>query len=253
MILFLGCSNTYGQGLVIEKWVQEGKSVEFINSSSSPLFSTENMNWDDDEFRRKHHYPNLVAKHFNKAYGFKFGNGGSIDDMVFQLENFRRFMNVDSIEAVVVQFTDIQRNDDYMELVQYSKFDEEKMRANVISTISKIERWCNKIPNSYPIQYGENPKPIPWFAFSWAEDIGEELKKHFNEHFVPLIYKGKEYDCMRPLIDLDDLSVREKESNTHPMIKDGHPSSVFHRVMADSVIKKMEEANIEWKRYPVIE
>lgn len=254
MILFLGCSNTYGQGLVVEKWVSEGKSVDFINNSISPGFSTENMNWDDDEYRRKYHYPNLVAKHFNKAYGYKLGNGGSINDMIFELENYHRFMNMNGLEAVVIQFTDIQRNADFMDLVQYSKFDNDKINANIISTVSKIERFCQMIRKNNPLSFKRNETiieaPIPWFGFSWAEDIAEVLKEHFSDNFVPLIYKGKEYDCMRPLIDLDDLCIWNKVYDTHPNVKEGHPSSTFHKVMADSVIRKMEQANIDWERYP---
>ena len=32
MILFLGCSLTWGQGLQIEKWLSEGKSIEFCKN-----------------------------------------------------------------------------------------------------------------------------------------------------------------------------------------------------------------------------
>ena len=250
MILFLGCSNTYGQGLSVERWAEIGYSQEYINSIISPDILTENMTYSDDEFRKKYHYPNLVAKHFNRPYGTKFGNGGNINDIIHILENYGRFAIPSGVEAVVIQFPDIQRNFDFMDLVKYSKFNETKIEANIISTISKIERWAYYGHSSNSVSSFENrfENPIPWFGFSWANDVAEQLKTNFSKNFVPLIYNDMEYDCMADLIELDTLSVKSKILSTHGIhVNEGHPSTDFHKIMADSVIKKIEKSNIKWE------
>ena len=64
---------------------------------------------------------------------------------------------------------------------------------------------------------------------------------NFSKNFVPLIYNDMEYDCMADLIELDTLSVKSKILSTHGIhVNEGHPSTDFHKIMADSVIKKIE-------------
>jgi len=67
MILFLGDSFTWGQGLPIEKWLKEGKSLDYCNRLP-PKVPSELYNYEDDNYRKQNHFPNLVAKHFNKSF-----------------------------------------------------------------------------------------------------------------------------------------------------------------------------------------
>ena len=68
MILFLGDSFTWGQGLQIPYWIQQGKSIDECNRLMPPQYPAEIYDYHADEYRKKHHFPNLVAKHFNKSY-----------------------------------------------------------------------------------------------------------------------------------------------------------------------------------------
>lgn len=81
MIIFLGDSFTWGQGLYTKKWIQDGKSIEYCNNHLPPTFSHGNISHSDDEYRRKYHFPNLVAKHYDRSYYVKPKNGGTNRDI----------------------------------------------------------------------------------------------------------------------------------------------------------------------------
>jgi hypothetical protein len=67
MILFVGCSFTSEAGLQFEYLVKNRNwTSDEINPPKSYL---EHLDYKCDEYRKKHHFPNLVAKEMNMAYG----------------------------------------------------------------------------------------------------------------------------------------------------------------------------------------
>ena len=79
MILFVGCSFTWGAGLQFEYLSKKrGWTSDEINAINPPKSYLENLDYKCDEYRKKHHYPNLVAKEMNMGYVMgKLGNGGT--------------------------------------------------------------------------------------------------------------------------------------------------------------------------------
>ena len=112
MIVFLGDSFTWGQGLPIEKWIQtDNLSFEECNKFSPPEYSCESYNYEDDNYRKQNHFPNLVSQHFNKSYVTKFGNGGNNKNIVDILQNLDcHFVDDRGIDFYVFQFTDFVRD-----------------------------------------------------------------------------------------------------------------------------------------------
>jgi len=231
MIIFLGDSFTWGQGLYSKKWIQEGKSIEYCNEHLPPTFSHENISYSDDEYRRKHHFPNLVAKHYDRSYYVKSKNGGSNGDIFDITRDIYSICNEEATNLVVVQFTEFLRDLNYKienESIDLEKFIEEECKSQINSIYQSLK--TNDVVN--------------FIFFSWRSDIGNILKKDYNQYYVPLYYKNKEYVCFADMLKENS----ELELDGELGVTDGHLSELGHRVIADSIIKKVDTMNIDFKR-----
>ena len=94
MILFLGCSFTWGAGLQFEYLIDnEEWTIEQCNKLIPPKSFMEHLNYKSDMFRKKNHYPNLVAKHFDCHHSLgKVGNGGDNMNIKFCLDNLNQLV-----------------------------------------------------------------------------------------------------------------------------------------------------------------
>lgn len=226
MILFLGDSFTYGQGLQIPYWIEQGKSIDEINDLMPPKVAIESaMDYGADEYRKTYHFPNLVAKHFNRPYATKWGNGGNNDDVIFLIKNlFRNIVDPrNAIDYVVVQFTDFQRD---LNLIKYVK---EGMNPDIVikehcrNTINKFNHICKE-------------QNINWFGFSWQSDIGSILEQDFQDNYIPILFDGKEYNNFDILRDQCEFMF---DCTIDPRIMDSHINSLGHEVIAKSIIEKI--------------
>lgn len=233
MIIFLGDSFTWGQGLYSKKWIKEGKDVEFCNKHLPPNFNHQNISYSDDEYRRKYHFPNLVAKHYDRSYFHRTSNGGSNNDLTAIAHTLPNHCPLEGIDFVVVQFTEFTRSLDY----NY------KLSENITNFDEFIYKECKRqIQLVYDNLIGFNIKDI--FMFSWRDDIGKILKSEYPEHFVPLFYKDIEYKCFEDMVSSNNELTLIGEIGTN----DGHFSELGHRVIADSIIKKVDTMNINFIR-----
>ena len=68
-------------GLQFELLSKRGWRANQINDIIPNKTYLEHLDYDCDEYRKKHHFPNLVAKDNEYEYGLgKLGNGGSNDE-----------------------------------------------------------------------------------------------------------------------------------------------------------------------------
>src|SRR6056300_273539 len=115
MILFLGDSFTWGQGLYFEKWKSEGIDISEWKEKYGEIhdYPHEHLDYESHKYRKEHHFPALVAKHFDKDYNVKWGNGGSNWDLIHQANMIPalspQYRN--GLDLVVVQLTDWTRTD----------------------------------------------------------------------------------------------------------------------------------------------
>ena len=235
MIVFLGDSFTWGQGLPIEKWIQtDNLSIEECNKFSPPEYSCESYNYEDDNYRKQNHFPNLVAQHFNKSYVTKWGNGGNNKNIVDILQNLdSHFVDDRGIDFFVFQFTDFLR-DPYFDFAQdiiHEKGDSYKFENNLNKLFEDYIR--TQLHHIDDLIQRRNSK---WIGFSWREDFGKVLKQYYPNNYIPLIHNNKSYNNFGKLVD-DDLKL--KLSGKWVGLEDGHLNSDGHRVIANCIINKI--------------
>lgn len=210
MILFLGDSFTWGQGLYFEELLKNGNGLNLD-------FNPENISYTEDIYRKKFHFPNLVSKHFNKSYSCIWGNGGSNYNIISILENLEnQFYSgvVSSIEYFVIQFTCPSRGD-----------------INPISFYEQINK-VDSIVKSYDKM---------WYGISWRPELGEIIEEKYNNNLVPITYNNVTYNNFEDVLnnDIDNLTLNSKYG-----IDDFHFSKEGHDLIAKSIIRKIENNNI---------
>jgi len=241
MILFLGDSFTWGQGLYFEEWYDNGVSADFINKHLPPNYPQELMNYEDDEIRKKYHFPNLISKELNTQYVTKWGNGGSNYDIINMLENVTYQMIPDGIELVVVQFTDFMRDAEFIidDLEKKLGPDLNNVNYVMMEQINKIDNFCN-----YPTwHFGDSFQKLPWIGFSWRDDVGRALEKYYPDNFIPLEYNGKSYHGFIELYQ-EDIFLH----NSILGCKDEHFNKKGHRFISNCILNKIEKMDIQFNK-----
>lgn len=234
MILFLGDSFTWGQGLHIDSLVNGGFSDAYINSQLPPLHLSENLSYDQDVIRKKYHFPNLTAKYFNRPYCTKYGNGGCNQDILDILENLHNQINTDSIELLVIQLTAATRDDSFA--IQYTaeKNYNEYLEYYVKNIIYKIEEYSQTISTQ--------PNPIPFIVMSWQEDISDICQRILGNRFL----KFGNHNNIEYLMSSNPLFEISRKYNG---IYDYHPTIECHKVISEYLISKVNELDIVFNHY----
>mgnify|MGYP001580744104 FL=1 len=229
MIYFTGCSFTWGAGLQYDYLRnKEGWSVDKINKHIPPMFKLEDIGYDADEYRKKYHFPNLVAEEMDKTYKvLNLHNGGSNYSI---LEDCKT-LPFHETELVVVQFTDWVREHLELRAINPEELSEEKINSIIFKQIEEINNVIKKRT--------QNKK---WIGISWRKDLALVLKEHFPENHVPIFYDRKEYDSFEEVLPGDTFNNYNFSSTENLRIcdvikgvKDTHLSSKGHQMIADSI------------------
>lgn len=243
MILFLGDSFTWGQGLYYEKWKSEGVDVEkwigqYGDVDENPH---ENLDYGSHQYRKQHHFPALIAKHYDRNYDVKWGNGGSNWDIIHQLNVLPalapQFRN--GLDLVVIQLTDWTRNDNRI------LYENDLYEQTAIPNINQTQRdsnWKEKLVDkmmeeeaTFQIQKMKeilSHHGLKWLAISWRDDMGHILKNKFEEHYVPFLYENIEHVAFESCLSTTKYSLEE--------FNDGHLNTKGHYLVANSIIKKID-------------
>jgi hypothetical protein len=246
MILFVGCSYTWGSGLQYEYLQDKGWSIDEINKVLPDNYHLENLSYDADEYRKQNNWPNLVSKELNKSFVIgTYTNGGSnLSTIKPSLDNLHRIARSNTIDTVVIQFTDWLRDMNDREISSYPGnikdiVTEEFIETSILNQIKQIVHVCNGIresndPNLRNHKYPESPYPA-WVGLSWQKDVGDVLKKHYPENFIPIYCDGKEYSSFAPNVD-EGLRL----CDSIPGLKDEHLNSEGCKLIADSIVRKLK-------------
>lgn len=251
MFYFLGDSFTWGQGLYFEKWIQEKSkfgNIESINKLFKPdTIRHECFSFEDNQFRIQNSFPYLVSKHYNMNYfSPKFTNGGSNYDIIHQLR-MGGIADYGIISHIFIQLTDFWRPMD-LRLKEY--FTKEEQEGIYIDEYTDKGRDINIFDRLIGTQINafkdliENNKKCKFYVLSWHDDMAKSfLSKVGEESFVKINYKGTDYDSFDWV--LKELSLQSKHG-----IFDEHLSIEGHRVIADSIIRKLGDiGNINSRNY----
>lgn len=231
MILYLGDSFTWGQGLEFEYLIENELLTQKETHAFMPdVFPMEKFPLYLQDYREKNRYPRLVSEYFNLGCCVgKYGNGGSNKHSLFILENIDNFLFLpNGIELVILQTTHPIRSN-YENIVSpHSLFSKETARIKeVIYFLESI--WNFKI-----------------ITLSWITEMGEYLLNELGEEkVIHFNYNNKIYTSFEPF--LDDISLMKKYNQG---VKDGHFSSEGHQFIAKSIIEHIEKYNLlELKDY----
>ena len=223
MFIFYGCSFTYGQGLQYY-WLVENTHLTWsdMENFGGSKIQQELLPFGVEQYRIQHSYPHLVSKHFGVNYfNTSISNGGDNSGMYGKVKLIHNFVDSTNVDYHIFQFSNPARNTDDVTSV-------DNVDDLCYYQVERISREVNHIGNHNK-----------WLAFSWYDEIGEILKKEFPDNFIPIIYKDKEH------LSFEHLTNHKGELTIHVQhleSEDRHFSDYGHKVIAESIIKKVEES-----------
>ena len=204
-----------------------------------PTFKLESLDYSCDSYRKKHRYANLVAKELNVCHEvINMVNGGSNP-------NTRKLLNENptpDYATYIIQFTNWARGVEDEDLKNYIKNDTigDEILRQMKGIISTIHTDAN------------------WYVFSWEEDAGDVLSKKYPDNHIPIYLDGKEYNSFTETVvnREGNPSFNETPDNGRggvsddkglrlcdviPGLNDTHLSSKRHKMIADSIIRKLKK------------
>ena len=232
MILFIGDSFTWGQGLQYYYLTKhKGWTWEDCESFNDGTKRFEWLGFNEDEFRKTHSFPYLVSKELNVPFQVaRFENGGDNYVSYEILKNLYPYCTSETLDFVVVQFSSPSRS-----IIHGSEPKLNTIEEQIELQVSRISNFCNDFN-------------IKWLGISWQEEIGDLLKNKYYENYIPIKYNNHEYsffDCNTNM-SLRNLFIQHTEN-----IDDGHFNLKGHEVIAKSIIYKIKSRKdlLKHKKY----
>lgn len=267
-LLFGGCSFTWGQGLYFYSDLPR-----LVYPENEYTYNAKDISDAHIKFKDTIRFPRLVANHFKTFEVFKNCNGGSEDEtfnffkQIFGDPNKHRIeshisyerYNYDDFDFIVIQLSQMFRNRFYYEL------DGEIISSNAApwaehQDMTKLLKWM-EVNNKTNDDWGNDVKKqqierlinelkfyeekgIKTMIFPWENEMIGDLKliEYTNERLVKLKYKNKDFDTIQDLQhEYKNMSIKyDYESFDGAPPEDHHPSKLCHEVIADSIIKHIE-------------
>lgn len=261
-LIFAGCSFTWGQGLYYYSKLDTLVEPE-PNSYDAKLVTDAHK-----RYMETIRYPRIVASHFKTWEVVSKQNGGSEETSLSFIkrslglhDGFEFLVNdifsFSEIEYVIIQTSQPNRNGFYYQLNGENKkfnFNDRETRGEFYEWLVEhkrvsIDEWMLE----HTKDYFEKIKNLMVFLesngiktriLSWEPDYIDLIQSDiwtFNR-FIPMEYRGKRYNSIRELMDEHrHLSIDLDYDNFENPPKDHHPSKECHEVIAQSIIKNMEE------------
>lgn len=219
MILFLGDSFTWGQGLHYYYLVEnEGWTWDDCKNFLESNKRFESLSFNADEFRRKNSFPYLVSKELNEPMVTpQFENGGDNYKIFRHLDNINLYVTITNISRVIIQFSAPARS-----ISLEDNFND--IDSLIRHQINRISQKCEEMK-------------LDWYAFSWFKETGDILKNEYPKNYIPILYNDIEYECFE---FMDHIKLRDLTIQFTKHIDDGHFNLEGHRVIANSIINKLK-------------
>jgi lysophospholipase L1-like esterase len=222
MILFLGDSFTWGQGLHYYYMIENhGWTWDDCREYLKTVNHFERLGFEADEFRRTNNFSYLVGKYFNQpVITPRFENGGDNFEIYKTIQNLELFVSNTNIDYVIIQFSAPGRS-----LTQGGD-------ENPYETVERfIEYEVDRIAQEL------NHKNLKWFGISWFPEHAKVMKEKYKDNFIPILYKGNEFDCFE--FQSEHLPMRDLTIQFTQNIDDGHFNLEGHQILAESIINKI--------------
>lgn len=266
-IVFAGCSFTWGQGLYYYS------NMSTLKESLPNVYNSNLITDAHNDFRKTLYYPRLVANHFNTFEVVKIENSGSetksfdyikcVFGLMEPINNYTiNQYSFDEIEYIVFQTSQAQRNIYYYDFKhadgsvenckfktflpqthnKFYKYLAEQKRCTFHDWFTEhCKDWFNKIKQQ--LQIYEN-KGIKTFVLNWEEDYMPFYKddEWMNNRLITFEYNGNPYHNIRTMMNENkNLHINADFEHFEITPQDPHPSKKCHRIIADAIIKKIEE------------
>lgn len=266
-ILFAGCSFTWGQGLYFYSGLPSCVEQPY-NKYDHKL-----VNHTQIEQAARLRFPRLVANYFDTAEIVDRVNGGShqsilkwwntalFTDTKFVEGHGRTDIPIDDIGLVVMQLTQPNRcsyefngvTKAFNDIANDRKHLKKLMKTYNLETFEDYEAWYTN-QSLRPVQtflQKVEEHGVPVLVLTWPDENLSWIKQNswMNNRFMNLEYKKTIYESMNQMMgrngDINpELTLRnDYEHFEHPPLDD-HPSKRCHKVMAENIIREIEERNL---------
>jgi len=269
-ILFGGCSFTWGQGLYFYSDLNQ-----LPYGTQNYGFNYKEVNESMLRYKNAVRFPRLVSQHFEtfevvkEDIGKLYGNGGSEDETFLYFDyvfNVERKFKYNDFDYMIIQLSNVWRNDfvfeldgikyktKIMELLLYDHIEKEVLLTE------ELEKFCElnnitfddlrnllikqqfKRLKETVIQYQK--KGIKVKIVNWLNDLVTLIKNDelLSSTFITLFYEDKQFETIQELIDYDNNLEIEHDFklNKGMSVQDKHPNKKCHKIIADSIIKNIE-------------
>lgn len=242
-ILCVGCSFTWGEGLYYYSGLDDLPFSEYHNF---PHYM-DNKRSVYDSFREKNRWPRLLANHFDtwEWTGVGTTNGGT--NIKLYNDVIQKYLNIGDIkysdfDYLVWQFTDVVRDSFLFDEIQSALFD-----GNDLMDIVDYETERMLIFADRKIKEWES-RGVKVITICWQEDTvtHRTYKKLFSKRHASILFKEKEYQSFGELFQCNDelndppITIRDDFYPKGLQKNDTHPNLLGHKLIAESIIKKIE-------------
>jgi hypothetical protein len=268
---FAGCSFTWGQSL----WYYS--NLETVIEQEYNTYDPQHVYFTHRAFTEANRYPRLVARHFNQFELCQPFNGGSNSTIIDYWQNYALAPNtkaddkkitnrgvrgpvydVNDISYFIVQFTQWSRSDikiiykdiTYGPTQRWSLFSDKQdvfygyLEDNNIG-IDRFYEECKRedVSNIKNFLLRLESQGICVLVLTWPSDLVPFIQQDswLNDKLIKLHYDNKNFTSIGDLISA--YPTMRISGDTDFFIeppKDDHPSLKCHRVIADSIIRHIE-------------
>ena len=276
-MIFAGCSFTWGQGLYYYS------NLPTIGEPPPDQYDPKLVKHAHIKFMESVRYPRIVADHFNSFEFVHPQNGGSNEGAVtwwtkcftdrsegaWYSGHSIPFIEYEEVSHVVFQLTQWQRDHvvfehsgktHYLPFHEINK-DEHKqhflkyLEDQGLSLDQFLAQYIQKgLDNVKQFLQTCESKGIKTLIFTWPEEYIPLIEQDpwLSQRFVTFNYNGKNYKSITDLMwpgamhskgYNPELTVKWDEFSFEVTPKDHHPSLTCHRVMAQNIIRRIENDN----------
>tara|TARA_B100000925_G_C21997068_1_gene469438 strand:+ start:1690 stop:2397 length:708 start_codon:yes stop_codon:yes gene_type:complete len=220
MILFLGDSFTWGQGLEWYLLLEKGWTKEQINKVIPPNHHNEHLPIELNDYREKNRWARLVAEHFDIGYDLgRYTNGGTNGDLYEIINNLA--VLPDNIKLIVLQFTHSGRHTPLTPENVNKLFEDDTDIA-----IKTIKRLKERYPYTKIV------------TVSWLPELGELMESKMGEKYVIKINSDNNISY-----GFEDLAQVYNIYHEHKL-NDYHLTKEGNKILARNVIEHIEKYNL---------
>lgn len=251
VLITLGCSFTYGQGLEFNLWKDKYPSTfeKFKNNKEhEPYDTVVTLTKEFEKYREAHRYSEILANLTNLELVTKATNGGNNLDNIQSLDKLIQYYgSVDDVvpKYCVFQFTNVTR--DINAILVKGRYVDEIFSKELISKIrtskvlgTSLREYSELFENVFDeiliqltirfkkLEEKHNTKCVFFIGLSSTDELNDKLNT--NEYHIPLIYDNTQYASWDRLNKLNNWTLRDDIN-----VNDEHPSIDSHNWMAETL------------------